>query len=322
MEFPEWIDKEVKTFVVIINNEIDKVRDNRFYNEARIATENKMELLESVVHSDSCKDTWVNSRELSKEHGQFWLAASIFNSVPNPKDGPHRKKKSEITSWSKKVVKTCEELNELLNECPHEKIDVQLSISSEIRDIILTSRLNCLDKISSTVRKSLENNEEITIDKESFIETLTQNISRQVERDIHSACFNFYTKQAIDSIIKEVNRNKSNNTFWSVQVKSTHSDRGYFVRALTNAYMKISQEAHRRDVINITNATRFDNINGSKLRSITGKGDTGRDIDVVKENDLFGETAVGLSSYRLLLFAVPSVFLKAQLEHALTTSWL
>ena len=314
MEFPEWINQDVKDLVVILNDQIEQVTDNPDWIEERAATENKTQILESVVHSDNCKDTWVNSRKLSKEHGQLWLAVSILDSVPNPKDGPQRKKKSEITSWSDKVVKTCEELNELLNECPNEKIDVQHSISDEIKNYILTRstpgrRAGSMDTINF-IRKHLEDNKEITINNKYFIENLILDIRNILRVDIMLACYPFDTNKAINTIISEVNRNKLNNTFWPVQVKNAHSDRGYFVRALTNAYVKISQTSHRRDVTNITNATRFDDISEPKLSYINGKGATGGDIDVVKENYLLGETAKGLDEYKIFIpiISLPSVY--------------
>jgi len=286
MDFPDWINQDVKDLFEILNDAQIELRTPPFGRANSILLKsltNKLKKLEGVINSDECEDVWLESEILAGDkNGQLWLAYTILRSTPNPSEGTHRKSEAEIADWSKEVIKTCEKLNNLLGEqCPDEKRGVQFAVGRHIEDDIIDKcGIDDGKFIYTKLREALGEDLKKALEENSATSKLIQNINFALSQDITFACITIDMQKAIDGIISEINDSCPKQTFWPNQVHGENIDRAYFIRSLTNAYYKKTKQPHRSKVRAITNAAQFNPINDdSVLRRLTS--------DIIKNNDEF-----------------------------------
>lgn len=291
MKFPTWIDSDVRDLIEIFNDQLTKSDiDNALVSE-KIATQNRVDILERVVCDETCKPIWVKAKDavLKKPpekisnpiemFGQLWLAVSILESVPSQAGSTKRKRPSDVSKESDEIIKLCDQLKNKLAECSHENSHLHQSIANDMLAslFIETAPEQVFINTFSTTKELFING----LHPSSRAGSLLHNLKTAIQSDLYLSIKSLLTpKFALDSIIKSAERKQKNVTFWGSQIgiskeSKAINERSYFIKGMTCAYKYLDGKPHTNSIRLISNAAGYKLINSDrvsnmdKIKSIT-----------------------------------------------------
>jgi len=237
----------------------------------------RLDKLQKAIESIDCKAAWNKAQRLYPDDpklGQLWLASAIFYSVPLS-SSTFRKNFSDIIKWK---ISAWEKIGDLQS---HFK-----NMPDEIKQIVpeLQRRLFYLFSGRSPSEESklgfcswdltfVESILGITLDEKTKIE-----IENQIEWGMKARASVVNVDALLDAIGVSIAVTIENALFWPRRVGFKDAERAYFVRSLTNAFLKQTMKSHITNVIRLASAC-YSNIGKSNVKNLT--------VDVVNDNKRF-----------------------------------